>query len=36
MVRGGSDGRYVVMGIWAAVSCTVMHVCKHDSPTSWA
>jgi hypothetical protein len=33
MVRGGSDGRYVAMGIWAAVSCTVMHVCKHGSPT---
>jgi len=28
MVRGGSEGRYVPMGIWAAVSCTMMHACK--------
>jgi hypothetical protein len=36
MVRGGSDGRYVAMGIWAAVSRTLMRVCKLDSPTNSA
>lgn len=28
MVRGGSGGRFVAMGIWAAVSCTVMRMHK--------
>ena len=36
MVGSGSGGRYVAMGIWAAVSCTVMRMCKQDSPTNSA
>ena len=36
MVRGGSDGRYVAMGIWATVSHTLMRVCKLDSLTNSA
>jgi len=36
MVRGGSDGRYVAMGIWAAVSCAVTRACKLDSRSNSA
>jgi hypothetical protein len=36
MVRGRSDGRYVAMGIWAAVSRAVRRECKLDSPTNSA
>lgn len=32
MVLGGSGGRYVAMGIWAALSRTLMRVCKLDLP----
>ena len=36
MVRSGAGGRYVAMGIWAAVSRALMRVCKLDSPTNSA